>query len=150
MAKEAKSISNEELTQAVNLLMEREESRVAKARRRKRRRLRRQHAATRQSMVQLTKSIETIKWSVVGIATVMALSLLILIAVVWQIGNEAQRIKGEVEQIKAEAETIVRQIEHEADQIRDKLQHPMRTLGGALGGQLDTRIQGLIGAEPNE
>jgi hypothetical protein len=47
----------------------------------------------------------------------MAAALLILVLVVWQIGNEAERIKGEVEKIEAEATTVVEQIEHEADRL---------------------------------
>ena len=147
MENEVKPMSTKELTSAVSLLLEREETRIDQERRKQRRRVRPCREETRDSISQLTQSIETIKWSIVGIATVMAISLVILIAVVWQIGNEAQRIKGEVEQIKGEAETIVRQIEYEADQIRNKIQHPLRTIGGALGGQLEQSIGGALGLE---
>ena len=77
-------------------------------------------------------SIEVIKVCIVGIAAVMTFAILILVLVVWQFGNEAEPIKGEVEQIRGEAEAIVEQIEqieqieHEADMIRDKIQHPLR------------------------
>ena len=136
-------MSTKELTQAVSLLLEREETRVARERRKRRRRVRRRREESRASIARLTQSIEIIKWCIVGIASVMAAALLILVLVVWQIGNEAERIKGEVEQIKVEATAIVEQIEHEADMIRDKIQHPLRSLGGAIGGQLEQKILGI-------
>ena len=76
-----------------------------------------------------------------------ALSLLILVLVVWEIGNEAERIKTEVQGIKAEAESIVEEIGNEAEKIRDKLQNPLRTIGGAIGGQFDQKIGGFLGGE---
>lgn len=147
MENETKPMSTKELTSAVSLLLEREEARVAQEHRKARRRVRRRREEMQQSITQLTQSIEVIKWCIVGIATVMAVSLLILVLVVWQIGNEAQRIKGEVEQIKGEAETIVHQIETEADKIRDKIQHPLRSIGGAIGGQLESKIGSAFGLE---
>ena len=150
MENETKPMSTKELTQAVSLLLEREETRIAQQRRKNRRRVRRRREETQHSISQLTQSIETIKRFVIGIATVMALALVILIAVVWQIGNEAQRIQGEVEQIKGEAETIVRQIGHEADMIRDKIQNPLRSIGGALGGQLDQKLGSALGIETEQ
>lgn len=147
MEHETKPMNTKELSAAVTLLLEREETRLDEERRRKRRRVRRRREEMQASISQLTKSIEVIKWCIVGIASVMAASLLILVLVVWQIGNEAQRIKGEVEQIKGEAEMIVRQIQIEADLIRDKIQHPLRTIGGAIGGQLESKIGNVLGIE---
>lgn len=147
MENDDKPMTTKELTAAVSLLLQREETRMAQKRRRQRRRVRRKREETRDSIVRLTQSIEIIKWCIVGIATVMAVSLLILVLVVWQLGNEAQRIKGEVELVKAEAELIVEQIEIEADLIRDKIQHPLRSIGGALGGQLESAIGGALGIE---
>ena len=72
----------------------------------------------------------------------MAISLVILIAVIWEIGNEAERIKVEVEEVKGEAEAIVEQIQHEADLIRDKIRHPLETLGGSLGRQIESAVLG--------
>jgi Na+-transporting methylmalonyl-CoA/oxaloacetate decarboxylase gamma subunit len=147
MENEAKSMSTRELTSAVRLLLEKEEARVEQEARKQRRRVRRRREEMRASITQLTRSIEIIKWCIVGIASVMAASLLILVLVVWQIGNEAQRIKSEVEQIKGKAEAMVRQIEQEAQLIRDKIQHPLRSIGGAIGGQLESKIGNALGLE---
>lgn len=147
MENETKPMTTKELTSAVSLLLEREETRVAQQRRKQRRSVRRRREEMKLSVDKLIHSIEVIKVCIVGIASVMAVSLLILVAVVWQIGNEAERIKGEVEQIKGEAEAIVQQIEHEADLIRDKIQHPLRSIGGALGGQLESKIGSALGLE---
>jgi Na+-transporting methylmalonyl-CoA/oxaloacetate decarboxylase gamma subunit len=140
MENEVKPMTTKELTSAVSLLLEREETRIAQEGRKQRRRVRRRRAETHDSISQLTHSIETIKWCIVGIATVMAVSLVILIAVVWQLGNEVEKIRGE-------AETMVQQIESEAEKIRDRIQNPLRTIGGALGGQLDQRLGGALGLE---
>ena len=147
MENDAKPMTTKELTSAVSLLLEREENRNAQQRRKRRRVIQRRRKEMHASVEQLTHSIEVIKWCIVGIATVMAIALLILVLVVWQIGNEAERIKGEVEEIKDQAETMVKQIEHEADMIRDKIQHPLRSIGGAIGGQLDQKIGSALGIE---
>lgn len=147
MENDTKPMSTKELTEAVSLLLAREETRLAQQRRKTRRLVRLRRKEMQQSVDKLSTSIEVIKWCIVGITSVMAISLVILVVVVWQIGNEAQRIKAEVEQIKGEAETIVRQIEHEADMIRDKIQNPLRSIGGVLGGQLDKRLGSALGLE---
>lgn len=147
MENDTKPMSTKELTSAVTLLLEREETRIEQERRKARRRVRRRRAEMQESIGNLTQSVEVIKRCIIGITAVMAVSLLILVLVVWQIGNEAQRIKGEVEQIKGEAEAIVTQIQVEADMIRDKIQHPLRSLGGALGGQLESKIGSALGLE---
>jgi Na+-transporting methylmalonyl-CoA/oxaloacetate decarboxylase gamma subunit len=150
MENDAKSMTTKELTSAVQLLLQREEARIDRERRFRRRRMLERRQQLQASIVDLTRSIEIIKYCMLGIATVMAVSLLILVTVVWQIGNEAQRIKGEVQQIRGEAETIVRQIEHEAEMIRDKIQNPLRTIGGALGGQLDQKIGDVLGVSEDQ
>ena len=147
MDNDAKAMTTKELTSAVIRLLQNEETRMEQERRKRRRRARRRRDETQARISQVTKSIEVIKWCMIIITSVMAAALLVLVLVVWQIGNEAQRIKGEVEEIKSEAETIVRQIEHEADMIRDKIQHPLRTIGGAIGSQLESKIGNAIGLE---
>jgi len=147
MDNEAKAMSTKELTQAVHLLLEREEARDLQQRRKRRRRLRDRREEMQASMDKLAHSIEVIKWCIVGIATSIVIALLVLILVVMGIQNEAERIKGEVQQIRGEAETIVREIEREANAIRDKLQNPMRSLGGALGSELDKKISDAMGLD---
>ena len=151
MENDPKPMSTKELTAAVSLLLKREETRAAQERRQARRRVRRKvrdrRQETKESLEKLTHSIEVIKWCIISITAVMAISLLVLVTVVWQIGNEAQRINGEVEEIKGEAKVIVQQIQDQAEKIRDKIQNPLRSIGGALGGQLDEKIGGALGLE---
>ncbi|HQX52542.1 MAG TPA: hypothetical protein PLY87_06025 [Planctomycetaceae bacterium] len=144
---DTKAMTTSELTHAVRLLMEREESRVAQESRKKRLRIRRRHKEMQASEAQLKRSIEVIKWCIVGIATVIGISLLIPVVVVWKIGNEAERIKSEVQEIKGEAQAIAQKIELKAELIRDKIQHPLQTIGGAMGGQLEKKIGIAIGRE---
>ena len=38
-------------------------------------------------------------------------------------------------------------MKYEADLIRDKIQNPLRSIGGALGGQLDKKIGSALGLD---
>jgi len=147
MENDPKAMTTKELTSAVSQLLEREERRVVQQRKKRRRRVHQRREETQASIRQLTHSIEVIKWCIVGIATFLGLALLVMIFVVMQVRSEAGRIKSEVEGIKGQAETMVRQIEEEADKIREKIQNPLRSIGGALGGQLDARIGDALGVE---
>ena len=147
MDNETKPMSTKELTQAVNLLLERETERDRRTRRRRRRRVKQKRDEMRESVEHLQRSVETIKWCIIGITTVMALALLILIVVVFQVRSEAERIKVEVVEIRDRAQEIVDDIEKEAESIREKIQNPIRTIGGAIGGRLDDQVRGLIGDE---
>ena len=145
MDADGKPMSTKELTAAVQHLIERDEARERREKRRRRKRVRRERQQNRQMMIQLASSVETIKRCIIGVVLVVALFFLLLVAVVWEIGNEAQRIKGEVQEIKGQAQTMVKEIEREANLIREKLQNPLRSIGGALGGRLDSRIGEALG-----
>ena len=136
MENAAKTMSTKELSQAVNLLVEREEARTQQQRLRTRRKIRRRRAQMEASVAHLTHSIEVIKWCIVGITTVMAVSLIILILVVMEVEREADRIKGEVQKIQREAELI-----------RDKIRHPLETIGAGLGRRLEGNIGGFLGTD---
>lgn len=133
MESKTKSMNTNELTHAVSQLLEREEARAAQERRKTRRRSRRRREKMEASMAKLSQSIEVIKWCIVGIASVMAISLVIVILVVMEVEREAERIKGEVQGIQREAEMI-----------REKIRHPLETLGGSLGRRLEGSISELI------
>ena len=101
----------------------------------------------RTNIDRLSNSIEVIKWCIVGITSVMVVALLIVILVGMEVEREAERIKGEVEQIRNRAQEIVENIDREAEAIRDKIQNPLRTIGGAIGGQLDQRVRTMVGGD---
>ena len=128
MENETKPMSTKDLTVAVQELLAENRAQAARQQRKRRQRVRRKQEQVQASITKLHQSIEVIKWCIVGITVVMFLSLTILVIVVWQIGNEATRIKSEVEVIKGEAEKIVTEIGDEADKIRDKLQNPLHTI----------------------
>ena len=67
------------------------------------------------------------KWCVVSITGIMSLSIIILVTTV-------SSIHSEVEEIKREAELL-----------RDKIRHPLETIGGAMGRGLDGKIKDAIG-----
>lgn len=139
MENQEKTMSTEELTHAVGLLLERQESHDRQQRRRSQQRVRRRRKQMQASISRLAYSIEVIKWCVVGITTVMVLSLLVIILVVYQ-------VKGEVEKVTVEVERIQR----EAEAIRDKIRHPLENLGATMGRRLEGSIGEYIGGDVRE
>lgn len=139
MPNESKPMNTKELSEAVSLLLEREQRRDARRRRKQRHNVIRRRREMDSGIQKLRQSIEVIKWCIVGITTVMVLSLLIVILVIMEVEREAERIKGEVQEIKREAEII-----------RDKIRHPMQTIGGALGSQLDQKLGSFLEADADK
>jgi hypothetical protein len=114
---------------AVAVILEQERKRKRRAVRRARRRRREAEKQHHAAMERMRQSIEVIKVCVLSISTVMVVSLVIGLVVLNGIKNEAERIQAEVENIQREAEMI-----------RDKIRHPLETLGGAVGRQLDSNV----------
>ena len=141
MDNDAKPMNTKELSEAVRLLLEREEVRDAQKRRLARRRVRHRREQMEASVTALTHSIEIIKWCIIGITTVMVLALIVLVMVVMEVEREAERIKSEVQHIQREAQLI-----------RDKMQHPLQTLGGTLGRRLEGNlgIDNFFGGENSD
>lgn len=137
MDADMKPMSTKELTQAVGALLEQEQRRERKRQRRAIRRQKQRRDQTAAHLEQLTKSVVIIQRCVIGITSVMTVAVLIVVIVIWQIGSEAQRIKGEIQ-------TMQSKIEREAEAIREKITHPLQTLGGNLGGKLDAELKDLI------
>ena len=133
MDTESKPMNTRELTQAVSLLLEREEAREARRQRSASRRRRQKRRQMESRIWHLTRSVEVIKWCLIGITTVMALEITVLLVVVLRVQHEAERIKAEVQHIQREAEMI-----------REKIRHPLETLGGMLGRQVDSQLGELL------
>ena len=129
MDKEIKPMTTKELTQAVRLLLERDENRVKKERSTQRQEIRHHRESVQANVEELTKAVTVMKWCVVSITGIMTLSIIILIMVV-------SSVHSEVEEIKREAELI-----------RDKIRHPLESIGGAMGRGLDGKIKEAIGGE---
>lgn len=121
--------------EAAAIILDQERRRQNRARRRRRAAERRHHAA----MERMRQSIEVIKWCILIISAVMVFSLAMGLVVLTEVENEVERIKGEVTAIQREAELI-----------RDKIRHPMETLGGSLGRGLDSSVRGRLGIEVEE
>ena len=147
MENESKAMSTKELTAAVHRLLEIEEQRALKAERRRRKRVHDRREKIESNIAELGEAIKVIKWCIIAITTYLGLAFIVLVWVVLQVRSEAQRISGEVEQIRGRAEKMVEQIEDEADKIRDKIQNPLRSIGGAIGGRLDQRIGDALGID---
>ena len=73
------------------------------------------------AMNRMAKSIETIKYCVFSISSVMALAPVIGILVLMEVERETERIKGEVAAI-----------EREAERIYEKLSNPFQAPGAGL------------------
>ena len=129
MENEDKTMNTEELTHAVSLLLEREESRERQERLRSQGRIRKRRKEMEARISQLAYSIEVIKWCIVGITTVMFLFLVILVYTVIGVKSEIEKVNVEVQRIQREAEAI-----------RDKIRHPLETLGATMGRRLEGKI----------
>ncbi|MEW4490475.1 hypothetical protein AB1L42_20485 [Thalassoglobus sp. JC818] len=118
--------STEEL---VTMLVEQAERRERRRERLKRKRRKDRRRAEHLAMVRMQRSVEVMKWCLVSISSVMAIGLIVGLVVLNSVRAEAERIKSEVQHIQREAEMI-----------RDKIRHPLETLGGTLGRSLESRI----------
>ena len=82
----------------------------------------------------MARSIETIKYCVLSISSVMALGLIIGLVVLIEVEREAERIKGEVAAI-----------EREAERIYEKLSNPF----AAVGASFDREVKKSLGLLQN-
>ena len=129
-------MNTNELTEAVGKLLEREEAREAQRRRRTRNRIRRRRKDMESSVSQLMHSVEVIKWCIVGITSVIVLTFVVLVFVVLGIKNEMAMVNAEVQRIQREAE-----------KIRDKIRHPLESVGASLGRRLEGNLSEYLGED---
>ena len=135
---EPKPMTTTQLTKAVQRLVEREEAREAeRADAARAAAVARQHALEERQL-QIARSVEVFKWCLLGIVATFVLAFGVGGAITLELEREATRSKAEVEEIRAEAEEIRDRIRSEAQAIRERLTHPMTSLLGMLGGQLDS------------
>ncbi len=126
-------MNTKELTEAVHLLLDREDQRQQTEAEDRQRELHREHQQKQMQKQRMLQSIEVIKWCVVGITSVVAVSVIIVIMIVIQVREEAERIKGEVQRIQREAEVI-----------REKIRHPLETIGGGIGRRIDSQFNDML------
>ena len=86
------------------------------------------------AMNRMARSVETIKYCILSISTVMALGIVVGILVLMEVEREAERIKGEVATI-----------EREAERIYEKLSNPF----SALGASFDRELKQSLGLLPS-
>jgi hypothetical protein len=128
-----KPMANAEMREAIQHLLQRDEERIERKQKRALRRERRKQKEKEDGVAKLVKSIEVTKWCVLSISTVMALSMIIGIAVIMEVEREVERIKLKVEVIQSEAE-----------KIREKIRHPLETIGSGLGRRLEGNVKDFI------
>ena len=86
------------------------------------------------AMNRMARSVETIKYCILSISSVMALGIVVGILVLMEVEREAERIKGEVATI-----------EREAERIYEKLSNPFQ----ALGASFDRELKQSLGLLPS-
>ena len=125
-----------QLREAVVQLLEREqqakEQRELDKKREEEAAVARKEQEAEAAMNRMARSIETIKYCVLSISSVMALSLVIGILVLMEVERETERIKGEVVAI-----------EREAERIYEKLSNPFQALGAGFDRELKKSL-GLL------
>ncbi len=134
-----KPMTNAEMREAIQHLLQRDEERIERKQKSALRRERRKQKEKEDGVAKLVKSIEVIKWCVLSISTVMALSLIIGIAVIMEVEREVERIKLRVEVIQSEAE-----------KIREKIRHPLETIGSGLGRRMEGNIKDFIDSNSSD
>lgn len=136
MAATKKTMNTRELSEAVRVLLENEEAR-AEAKRLEAIEAKQQRRVEMESAIHgLGRSVEVIKWCIVSITAVMFAAILAMILIAMEVEREAERIKGKVQAIQREAELI-----------RDKIRHPLQTIGGKLGRELEGKIGEAISGD---
>ena len=125
-----------QLREAVVQLLEREqqakEQRELDKKREEEAAVARKEQESEAAMNRMARSVETIKYCILSISSVMALSLVIGILVLMEVEREAERIKGEVAAI-----------EREAERIYEKLSNPLAAVGASFDRELKQRL-GLL------
>ena len=136
-----------ELLAAAEAIVEREQRRVqrgaVRAHRQRRERERQQLATVRQ----MQQSIEVIKWCMVGIAAVMFLGIAIAIWTLSALHGEVVRVKAEAEKFQPQVERVISEVTavvDEIERVREAVHHPMHSIGGMIGDQLDSRVRALL------
>ncbi len=129
-------MTDSQLREAVVQLLEREqqakEQRELDKKREEEAAVARKEQETEAAMNRMARSVEIIKYCVLSISSVMAISLVIGILVLMEVEREAERIKGEVVEI-----------EREAERIYEKLSNPFQALGAGFDRELKQRL-GLL------
>lgn len=122
----------DEMQSAAALVLQQERQRKRRANVRARRLHRKRQKEQLAAVQRMHYSVEVIKWCMIGIATVMFISLVILI---WTI-------------IKVQNDVAV--IERQVDHVRESLRHPMESLGRTFGKELDEKLNSVLGPQPEQ
>ncbi|SMP43332.1 hypothetical protein SAMN06265222_101922 [Neorhodopirellula lusitana] len=126
-------MTDTQLREAVVQLLEREqqarEQRELDKKREEEAAVARKEQETEAAMNRMARSVEIIKYCVLSISSVMAISLVIGILVLMEVQREAERIKGEVVEI-----------EREAERIYEKLSNPLAAVGASFDRELKQRL----------
>ena len=102
---------------------EREQTRREKAERRRRKRRRKRCREERESVQRMHRSIEVIKWCIVGICAVWVVSFVISIMVLVRVHTRVVEIEGQVKR------------------IQHVMENPFSSAGARLGSDLDARLK---------
>ena len=112
---------------AAELLLQREEEREQtkqeRAERQRRKQRRKRQREERESVTRMHRSIEVIKWCMVGICTVWVVSFVISIFVLLRVHTRVVEIEGQVKR------------------IQHVMEHPFASAGARAGADLDTRLK---------
>jgi cell division protein FtsL len=128
-----KTETTTDLQAAAALVLEREEERKRLAKIRARRRRRRREREQEASIKRMHQSIEIIKWCMISISTIMVISIIIAIWALIQVRAEVEKVNG-----------YVADIERQVDHVKESLNHPLESIGGMFGRELDSKIDSFL------
>lgn len=121
------------MEKAAELILRKEKKRIRREKKRRRKeaelaeqRRREQEEAQLLLLKKMQQSIEVIKWCIVGIAAVMFLGIAIGIYTLIQVQSK------------------VSEIERQVDHVKESLSHPLESMGGMFGRELDSKLDQFL------
>lgn len=128
-----------DLQQVIDLVLHQEEQRKERSQRRLEKRRRKELNQHRLKDAKLHSAIQVIKWCVVGMCSVMMLTMVIGVWALFQIEKAVADVETEVEQVTARVERIL-----------DEVEHPFEGAGRLLGRDLDQSVAEFFGLKVTE
>ena len=126
-----------DLQQVIDLVLQQEKQRKERSQRRLEKRRQKELKRHRLKDERLHSAIQVIKWCVVGMCSVMMLTMVIGVWALLQVEKAVAEVETDVEQVTARVENILHEVEH-----------PFEGAGRLLGRDVDQSVAEFFGLKP--
>lgn len=127
-----------DLQAAVDFLLQHEQARQDREKRRAAKRRRDEREQRQLSDEQFRQAIHVIKWCVVGICSVMTTAFVLGVFALFQVEKAVVEVERDVEQVTARVDNILHEVEH-----------PFEGAARSLGRDLDQSLGQFLGIGPS-